>query len=293
MNKDITGQTYKSVKLLGQGSFGKAFLVECSIDKKFAVIKTLLLENMTEDERKEAYIEAKILERLDHPNIIRFIEVFRSSKPYAQLNIVMDFADGGDLQSTIKKQKKLGEPQILDWFTQICLAIKHIHDKKILHRDLKSGNIFLTTEGKIKLGDFGIAKCLNSTFDKAKTLVGTPYYLSPEIVQDQPYGFKSDIWSLGILLYEMTCLKMPFEANSLPMLSLKIVKGNYTPIPNTVSKELKSLIQKILQVEIKNRPTIHEILRNPLIQPRIKLFLSEKEYEREFNHTVIHGYVSF
>ena len=118
----------------------------------------MLLENLTEDEKKEAYVEAKILEKLDHPNIIQFIEVFRSTKPYASLNIVMDYADGGDLQTKIKSQKKsFLENQILDWFTQICLAIKHIHDKKILHRDLKSGNIFLTKEGKIKLGDFGLA----------------------------------------------------------------------------------------------------------------------------------------
>lgn len=254
----------------------------------------MLLENMSEDEKKEAYIEAKILERLDHPNIIKFIEVFRSSKPYSTLNIVMDYADKGDLQSKIKTQKKaFPESQILDWFTQICLAIKHIHDKKILHRDLKSGNIFLTGDGKIKLGDFGIAKCLESTFDKAKTLVGTPYYLSPEIVQDKPYSFKSDIWSLGILLYEMTMLKMPFEASSLPTLSLKIVRGNYSPIASTVSKELKGLIQSLLQVDIKNRPTIYELLRHPALKNRIKSFLNDTEFQREFNHTVIHGYVSF
>lgn len=244
----------------------------------------MLLENLTEDEKKEAYIEAKILERLDHSNIIRFIEVFRCSKPYASLNIVMDYADGGDLQAKIKAQKKpFAESQVLDWFTQICLAIKHIHDKKILHRDLKSGNIFLTKDGKIKLGDFGIAKCLSNTNDKAKTLVGTPYYLSPEIVQDKPYSFKSDIWSLGILLYEITMLKMPFEASSLPMLSLKIIRGNYSPVSSTVSKELKNLIQSLIQLEIKNRPSIYEILRNPLIKPRIMNFLSEIEYQREFN----------
>lgn len=252
----------------------------------------MLLENLTEDEKKEAYIEAKILERLDHPNIIRFIEVFRCSKPFASLNIVMDYADGGDLQAKIKAQKKsFPESQVLDWFTQICLAIKHIHDKKILHRDLKSGNIFLTKDGKIKLGDFGIAKCLNNTNDKAKTLVGTPYYLSPEIVQDKPYSFKSDVWSLGILLYEMTMLKMPFEATSLPMLSLKIIRGNYSPISSTVSKDLKNLIQSLIQVEIKNRPSIYEILRNPMIKSRIQNFLNESEYIKEFDHSSLHGYV--
>lgn len=252
----------------------------------------MVLENLSDEERKEAYLEAKILERLSHPNIIKFIEVFKSSKPYSSVNIVMDYADGGDLQNKIKTQKKpFSENIILDWFTQICLAIKHIHDKKILHRDLKSGNIFLTKDGKIKLGDFGIAKCLNSTFDKAKTLVGTPYYLSPEIIQDKPYSFKSDIWSLGILLYEMTMLKMPFEASSLPMLSLKIIRGNYSPISATVSKELKYLIQSLIQLDIKKRPSIYGILKHNLVKSRIKNFLNENDYKKEFDHTVIHGYV--
>ena len=123
----------------------------------------------------------------------------------------MDYADGGDLQIRIRGQKGkfFNETQILDWFTQTCLAIKHIHDRKILHRDIKSQNIFLTKNGLVKLGDFGIAKCLNYTMDKAKTIVGTPYYLSPEIVQNKPYSFKSDIWSLGIHIFICLCFHPP------------------------------------------------------------------------------------
>ena len=132
--------------------------------------------------------------------------------------------------------------------------------KKYLHRDLKSQNIFLTQNGMIKLGDFGIAKCLECTWQKAMTIVGTPYYLSPEIVQNKPYSFKSDIWSLGVLLYEMTALKMPFDANSLPMLSLKIIKGTYTPLSSYVSKDIRSLVNSLLQVDSNKRPNINEIL---------------------------------
>ena len=119
----------------------------------------------------------------------------------------MEYADGGDLQSKIKaareEKKYLSEDEILNIFTQICLAIKHLHDRKILHRDLKSQNIFLTKAGIVKLGDFGIAKVLSHTKENVQTIVGTPYYLSPEIVENKPYNHKSDIWSLGILLYEM------------------------------------------------------------------------------------------
>lgn len=229
----------------------------------------MILQNMNDKEQREAFLEAKILEKLNHPNIIRFIEVFRCSKPTATLNIVMDHAKGGDFQKRIKYQRQrkkyFAEEQILDWFTQICLAIKHIHDKKILHRDLKSQNIFLTENGLIKLGDFGIAKCLNFTLEKAQTIVGTPYYLSPEIVQNQPYNFKSDIWSLGVLLYEMMALKMPFDATSLPTLSLKIIRGNHSPIPTIYSEDLRNLVKTLLNVDPSKRPSIHEILSKIII----------------------------
>jgi len=217
---------------------------------------------MSEDEKKEAIQESTILKNLDHSNIIKFREVYLDQVNKQTLNIVMDFADGGDLQVRIKAQKGkyFQENQILDWFTQICLAIKHIHDRKVLHRDIKSQNIFLTKNGMVKLGDFGIAKCLNYTLDKAKTIVGTPYYLSPEIVHNKPYSFKSDIWSLGVLLYEMCALKMPFDAQNLPLLSLKIIKCSYNPLPPNFSKELRNLVNQMLCIDTNKRPNINEVL---------------------------------
>ncbi len=217
---------------------------------------------MNDDQIKDAFIESTILEKLEHPNIIKFKETFMMKKPKASLCIVMEYADGGDLKSKIadQKGKYFEESQILDWFTQICLAIKHIHDRKIIHRDLKSQNIFLTKNGLLKLGDFGIAKCLNYTHDKATSYVGTPYYLSPEIVQNMDYSFETDIWSLGVLLYEIICLKFPFEASNLGTLCLKIVKGVYQPIPNHFSKELKNLLASMLCTDYTKRPNINVIL---------------------------------
>ncbi len=265
------------------------------------VIKTINVENMNDEERKETIKEAKILEKLDHPNIIKFRELFFAKKPRFTLNIVTDFADGGDLHNKIKSQKGkyFSEKQILDWFTQICLSLKHIHDKKILHRDLKSQNIFLTENGIVKLGDFGIAKCLECTYEKALTVIGTPYYLSPEIVNNKPYSFKSDIWSMGVLLYEMTALKMPFDATSLPLLSLKIIKGNYNAPPLCFSRELRNLITTLLIVDPNKRPNINEILSKkklnlefPIIKGRIKSFLNEIDYNKEFSSTFVMNYVS-
>ena len=290
-DKNETKNKYVPVKLLGEGSFGKAYLVENTQEKTYAVIKTIDIENMSESERKEAYFEAKILQKLDHQNIIKFKDVFFMKKPKFTLHIVMDYADGGDLQSRIKSQKSKNFPenQILDWFTQICLAIKHIHDRKILHRDIKSQNIFLTKHGLAKLGDFGISKCLNFTLDKVSTVVGTPYYLSPEIVQNKPYSFKSDIWSLGVILYEMCALKMPFEATSLPMLSLKIIRGNYNALPSHYTNNLKNLVISLLSVDTNKRPSINEILRLPILSSRIKNFLSELDFNAEFSHTILHN----
>ena len=121
------------------------------------------IEKMSSQEKKETLQEAKLLEALDHPNIIRFKEVYKTKK--GKLHIVMDYADGGDIAGRIKEQRgrSFSEDQILDWFTQICLGMKHIHDRKILHRDIKAQNIFLMKNGMVKIGDIGIARVLSKT----------------------------------------------------------------------------------------------------------------------------------
>ena len=139
---------------------------------------------MQYEDRVKAANEAKILEVLNHPNIIKFKDVFRDKNFY--LNLVMEYADGGELADMIKQRKNTGthfsEEEILGIFTQICLALKHCHDRKILHRDLKAANVFMTRKGMCKLGDFGISRVLGDTMDKCRSIVGTPLYLSPEIL---------------------------------------------------------------------------------------------------------------
>lgn len=180
------------------------------------------------------------------------------------------------------------ESQVLEWFTQICLGLKHIHDRKILHRDLKGQNIFLTKQGIVKIGDFGIAKVLQNTIQNAKTVVGTPYYLSPEIVQSKPYNFKSDIWSLGVVLYEMCAQKPPFDAPSLHFLAMKIVRGAFNPLPSSFSSEMKNLVGSLINTNERLRPDVNQILAKPIIQNRIKSFLTETVYHSEFSHTILH-----
>jgi NIMA (never in mitosis gene a)-related kinase 1/4/5 len=240
-----------------------------------AVIKQIDITKMGEEEKKSTLREAKIMEELEHPNIIRFREVYKTKR--GKLCIVMDYADGkflffslslvssgGDLGKKIKDSRGMyfQESQIVDWFTQISLALKHLHDRKIIHRDLKAQNVFLTKQNTVKLGDFGIARVLSHTMENAQTMVGTPYYLAPEIVDNKPYGLAADMWSMGVLLYEMSCLKPPFDARSLASLAVKIVKGHFNPIPSHFSRDHRDLITSLLRVNPKTRPRINDILSN-------------------------------
>ena len=136
----------------------------------------------------------------------------------------------------------------------------HLHSSNILHRDLKTLNIFLTKENKIKIGDLGGAKILENNTDFATSKVGTPYYLSPEVCEDRPYNNKSDIWSLGCILYEMCSLKHPFEAKNTAALLLKIIKGKYESLPRIYSRSLGEIVHSCLIKDFKKRPTIKSIL---------------------------------
>lgn len=156
--------------------------------------------------------------------------------------------------------------------------MKHIHDRKIIHRDLKGQNVFLTKKGIIQIGDFGIAKVLAATMAKAKTCVGTPYYLSPEVVQSQPYTLSTDVWSMGVMLYELCALKPPFDGTSIHQLSMKIVRGVYNPAPSMYSQGVHSLIKGCLNKTASARPTVAQILKMPMIQDRIKQYLTQSVF---------------
>ena len=227
---------------------------------------------MKEDNKKQIYNEASIMKKLFHPNIISFKDVFKDTK-LDYFYIVMEYANDGDLSKKIKTQKQktygdkyLSEEKILQYFDQICRGLQYIHSKNIIHRDIKTQNIFLMKNGKVKIGDFGISKALTNTKNNASTIIGTPYYFSPEIINGEPYNYKTDIWSLGVVLYEMCCLKLPFESNNIAQLSIKILRGKYDPIPNRYSKNMANLIKQMLNIDQKLRPSIFEVIQSPLLK---------------------------
>jgi len=198
-----------------------------------------------------------------HPNIIAFKETFVEEST-STLCIVMEFAEEGDLLKKIESYKKnktaIPEAEIWIIIGHLVNGLKALHDLKILHRDLKCANIFISKDKKYKLGDLNVSKIAKQGLVHTQT--GTPYYASPEVWKDKPYDSKSDIWSLGAVIYEICALHPPFMANDLPNLSKKIMTGIYPPIPKEYSPNLSNLIKSLLQLDPLKRPTADKILEN-------------------------------
>ncbi|XP_062057052.1 serine/threonine-protein kinase Nek4 isoform X9 [Lepus europaeus] len=150
---------------------------------------------------------------------------------------------------------------------------QYLHEKHILHRDLKTQNVFLTRTNIIKVGDLGIARVLENHCDMASTLIGTPYYMSPELFSNKPYNYKSDVWALGCCVYEMATLKHAFNAKDMNSLVYRIIEGKLPPMPKDYSPELAELIRTMLSKRPDERPSVRSILRQPYIKRQISLFL--------------------
>ena len=258
----MSKRSYTFVKQIGRGSFGTVDLVTCGAEK--FCMKKVDVRAMGPTEREMAKQEADMMQKFDQANIVQYKESFIEG---GWLCIVMELARSGDLEKRLRKQRGqlLPEAQILDWFRQICLAMQHIHGKNVLHRDLKSQNIFLTDSGTVvKVGDFGISRVM-ATGQLAKTRVGTPYYMSPELIRGDAYDHKSDIWSLGCVLYELTTLRHPFTGTNLAALARNISRAKYTPPPATFSPQLHSLISDMLSRDPAKRPDIGQVLSRAIM----------------------------
>eukprot|EP01029_Cantina_marsupialis_P005430 TRINITY_DN1589_c0_g1_i1.p1 TRINITY_DN1589_c0_g1~~TRINITY_DN1589_c0_g1_i1.p1 ORF type:complete len:772 (-),score=205.55 TRINITY_DN1589_c0_g1_i1:56-2371(-) len=268
-------EDYEVEKQIGRGAYGSAFLARASSNGEMCVIKKVELMMMDENARKQALRECDVLATLQHPNIVQYWDKFIEKNT---LNIVMQFCAGGDLATLIKKHdeenKLFSERQILDLFIQMVNAVKEIHSRRILHRDLKTSNVFLTKNLIVKLGDFGIAKVLDSSIDQASTVLGTPYYMSPEICENKAYDYKSDVWALGCILYELCTLKHAFDSSNILGLVFKIVGGNQPPIPSHYSKELADLVGVMLQKDPSKRPHAAELLQLPIVMNRLEVTVS-------------------
>ncbi|NXL02115.1 NEK4 kinase, partial [Mesembrinibis cayennensis] len=275
---------YCFLRAVGKGSYGEVSLVRHQQDSKQYVIKKLNLKNASNRERKAAEQEAQLLSQLKHPNIVTYRESWQGED--GLLYIVMGFCEGGDLYHKLKEQKGklLPENQVVEWFVQIAMALQYLHEKHILHRDLKTQNVFLTRTNIIKVGDLGIARVLENQYDMASTLIGTPYYMSPELFSNKPYNYKSDVWALGCCVYEMATLKHAFNAKDMNSLVYRIIEGKLPPMPKDYSPQLVEIIRTMLSKKPEERPSVKSILRQPYIKHQISLFLEATKAKAARNH---------
>ena len=259
------------MKLLGKGSFGSVFLVKRKKDDQIYAMKRINLPKSPMSEKEAALNEIRLLASLSHPNIIGYKETFCDIST-GDLCIVMEYGDGGDLAKRIQFNKTnhllFEENMIWKWIIQLLNGVVFLHSHHIMHRDLKSANIFLKKNNIIKIGDLNVSKLSKNSFARTKT--GTPYYLAPEVWEDRPYDYKCDIWSIGCIIYELCCLVPPFRATSLKELYRAIKTGYYLPIPKEYSNELKSVITWMLNTNPNLRKSAKEILESDIIQNKIK-----------------------
>ena len=283
---------FQIISKLGEGAYSTVFKVKRNIDNKIYALKKVKLLNLSEKEKENSLNEVRILASVKSNFVVSYKEAFFDEKDNT-LCIIMEFADRGDLYQKIVQHKKSAilfeESDIWRIFIQLVKGLKSLHDLKILHRDMKSANVFLFSNGSAKLGDLNVSKVAKRGLGYTQT--GTPYYASPEVWKDKPYDNKSDVWSLGCVLYEMITLRPPFRAQNMEGLYNKVCKGQFSRIPDKFSDDLYKVVQFLLQVNPISRPSCEQILNHPIVQKRIEYFKSfagEEETEDKCLLKTIH-----
>ena len=279
-------ENYEPISFIGKGNFGSITKIRRKIDGKILVWKEFNYGLLGEKERNRIVQEINILRELHHPNIVKYYDRIIDHKN-TKLYIVMEYCPGGDLSQLIKRNRKINQyfSEDIIWkiFAQVSSALYACHTYKggiILHRDIKPSNIFIDQDNNIKLGDFGLSRILNQDISFAVSRVGTPYYMSPEQIDNIKYNEKSDIWSLGCFLYELTTLHPPFEAKTHLNLARKIKSGKMDLIPNFYSQKLNELINSLMNINPNQRPNIKEIIGISEISLRIKEKRIKENYKK-------------
>lgn len=263
-------ENYVIIREIGRGAYGRAFKAISHRNNSHVVIKQVKLRGMDKRELSNTLNEVKVLRSLQHINIIRHFDSYEHD---GSLCIVMEYAASGDLQGRITSMRvsrsHFAERQLSAWIKQLLSALSFLQSRCIIHRDLKPQNIFVSSAGdRLMIGDFGVCKVLQSKSDLASTITGTPYYLSPEIFQGRPYSTKSDIWSLGCIIYELVALRVPFDATDFRSLGILITRGGNPPFPSQYSRDLRDVFQECVRRDYRSRPDADQLLARAYFQTR-------------------------
>ena len=277
-------ENFEIIEKLGDGAYSVVYKVKRKQDNKIYAFKKVKLKDLSDKEKQNALNEVRILASVKSNFVISYKEAFIDEDD-TNLCLVMEYADKGDLYQKISQFKKIGclieEIDVWKIFIQMVKGLKALHDLNILHRDLKSANIFLFSDGSAKIGDLNVSKVVNKGLGYTQT--GTPYYASPEVWKDQPYDIKSDIWSLGCVTFEMLALRPPFRAENMDKLYNKVIKGQYSKISDRYSDDIKEIIKLLLKVNPKERPNCTQILNHDIIKKRLDFFQVQSGFEDELD----------
>ncbi|KAH6571963.1 hypothetical protein BASA60_006920 [Batrachochytrium salamandrivorans] len=253
---------YVKIKKIGQGASGSVFIARNNVTNQKIAIKQIELAHQP---RKELIVnEILIMRESQHPNIVNYLDSFLVR---GDLWVVMELMEGGPLTDIIDNNKML-EPQISTVCFETLKGLDHLHKRNIIHRDIKSDNVLLDSQGHVKITDFGYCAKLTSDRSKRATMVGTPYWMAPEVVKQKEYGNKVDVWSLGIMAIEMIEGEPPYLEEE-PLKALYLIATNGTPTlkePEKITSSFKNFLGKCLEVDVNKRATTDELLEHSFMR---------------------------
>ena len=271
----ITGETeivkYLKGTFLGRGGFAKCYIFQNLSTNKITAAKIIAKSSLGKSREKQKLInEIKIHKALHHNNIVHFEHYFEDND---NVFLLLELCSNKSLNELLKRRKVLTELEVQVYVLQIIKALKYLHNHRIIHRDLKLSNLFLSENMELKIGDFGLATKLDFEGEKKRTVCGTPNYIAPEILDGKfGYSFEVDIWSLGVIIYTLIIGKPPFETDNVKETYKKIKLNKYSfPINSVISDYAKNLITDILVTDPSKRPTLDDILESDFFYMGISL----------------------